>query len=428
MTRPSSPARSAPGVAHAAVAGIRLRVTYWEGHAKDPDDFDAFYKAARHRLLAADLRAHRRPAGRPQRGARRVRRTRGTTGARSPGSRTPSPGSGRTPGSTPSAGTPPASGTATSPSTPSSRATLDALAKLTLDPAPHPAADPARHDLDGGDGTRGRPDRRGRPAAAPAGHRPVRDPPRGALEPGSASTCRRSPSSPTDARFPRPSIIRRAGATRRRLHTAIGVGATVVALLPRRRRGPRGRRRGPRPDRRQRPGSERDREPRTAAETLRLDNLLTPEQAAELSRAHTFGEAGPSTTPRATGSTSSARRTATPTPTASGPWSGPSPPAASPGLSATPDRRAVDVRPRPPSGVRPRPSAGTPAAATSGCSCSPACGSRAPATTGGCSCCVPGRTRSRRTPSAWPAPAASSPPRSARSGPRRRPRCRRWSR
>ena len=33
------------------------------------------------------------------------------------------------------------------------------------------------------------------------------------------------------SRWPRPTIIRRAGAARRRTHTVIGVGATVAALV-----------------------------------------------------------------------------------------------------------------------------------------------------------------------------------------------------
>ena len=41
---------------------------------RSPDEFDAFYKDARDRLLLADLRADRRPARRAHRGARRVRR------------------------------------------------------------------------------------------------------------------------------------------------------------------------------------------------------------------------------------------------------------------------------------------------------------------------------------------------------------------
>jgi DNA-directed RNA polymerase specialized sigma24 family protein len=92
-----------------------------------------------------------------------------------------------------------------------------------------------------------------------------------------------------DARFPRPTIIRRAGATRRRLHTVIGVGGTVAALLltsaavsqtdgvaPGLRAihatGPSS-------------GLARTRPPR-----LKLDNMLTRQQVAELSPAHTFAE------------------------------------------------------------------------------------------------------------------------------------------
>jgi hypothetical protein len=101
-----------------------------------------------------------------------------------------------------------------------------------------------------------------------------------------------------DARFPRPSIIRRAGATRRRLHTTIGVGGTVGALLltgavvgqadgvaP-----------GLRAIRATGPseGLTKDRPPR-----LKVDNLLTRQQVAELSGAHTFGE--PTTDPNTEG-------------------------------------------------------------------------------------------------------------------------------
>ena len=99
---------------------------------QSPDEFDAFYKA-RPRAPARS-RPTRSPVTSPPRAAQSATRSspRGTTGARSPAWRTPRTGSGRTPGSTRSAGTPPGSGTATRASTPTSRATLDALAKLSM--------------------------------------------------------------------------------------------------------------------------------------------------------------------------------------------------------------------------------------------------------------------------------------------------------
>jgi len=91
-----------------------------------------------------------------------------------------------------------------------------------------------------------------------------------------------------DARFPRPTIIRRAGATRRRLHTTIGVGGTVAALLltgaavaqtdgvaP-----------GLRAIRATGPSTGLKAKP----PRLKLDNLLSRQQVAELSGVHTFGE------------------------------------------------------------------------------------------------------------------------------------------
>ncbi|MET1059274.1 MAG: sensor domain-containing protein [Nocardioides sp.] len=93
----------------------------------------------------------------------------------------------------------------------------------------------------------------------------------------------------TESRFPRPSIIRRAGAARRRTHTGTGVVAAVVALFL-------GgavvhESSGVAPDLN---GASAQgaivSEGPEAAETLRLEDMLAPEQAAQLSRGRTFRE------------------------------------------------------------------------------------------------------------------------------------------
>ena len=92
-----------------------------------------------------------------------------------------------------------------------------------------------------------------------------------------------------DSRFPRPSIIRRAGAARRRAHTGTGVAAAVVALFLGgavvHESG------GVAPDLN---GASAQgatvSETADPAETLRLEDMLAPEQAAQLSRARTFRE------------------------------------------------------------------------------------------------------------------------------------------
>ena len=92
----------------------------------------------------------------------------------------------------------------------------------------------------------------------------------------------------TDARFPRPSIIRRAGAARRRAHTGTGVAAAVVAMLLGgavvHDSG------GAAPDLH---GASAQGAPVVSpdeAPTLRVEDMLAPEQAAQLSRTRTFRE------------------------------------------------------------------------------------------------------------------------------------------
>jgi DNA-directed RNA polymerase specialized sigma24 family protein len=92
-----------------------------------------------------------------------------------------------------------------------------------------------------------------------------------------------------EARFPRPTIIRRAGATRRRLHTVVGVGGTVAAMVVA--GAVVGSADGVAPGLRAieatgpSTGLAKDRPPR-----LKSENLLTRLQIAELSGDHTFGE------------------------------------------------------------------------------------------------------------------------------------------
>ena len=92
-----------------------------------------------------------------------------------------------------------------------------------------------------------------------------------------------------DSRFPRPSIIRRAGAARRRTHTGTGVAAAVVALFLGgavvHESG------GVAPDLNGASAQGASvTESTDPAETLRLEDLLAPEQAAQLSRTRTFRE------------------------------------------------------------------------------------------------------------------------------------------
>jgi DNA-directed RNA polymerase specialized sigma24 family protein len=93
----------------------------------------------------------------------------------------------------------------------------------------------------------------------------------------------------TDSRFPRPSIIRRAGAARRRAHTGTGVAVAVVALFLGgavvHQSG------GVAPDLN---GASAQGATVTdgpePSETLRLEDMLAPEQASQLSRTRTFRE------------------------------------------------------------------------------------------------------------------------------------------
>ena len=92
-----------------------------------------------------------------------------------------------------------------------------------------------------------------------------------------------------DSRFPRPTIIRRAGAARRRAHTGTGVAAAVVALFLGgavvHESG------GVAPDLNgaTAQGASVSETP-PADETLRVEDMLAPEQASQLSRARTFRE------------------------------------------------------------------------------------------------------------------------------------------
>ena len=91
-----------------------------------------------------------------------------------------------------------------------------------------------------------------------------------------------------EARFPRPSIVRRAGAARRRAHTGTGVAAAVVAMfLGGALVHDNG---GAAPDLH---GASAQGAPVTspdAAPTLRVEDLLSPEQTGQLSRTRTFRE------------------------------------------------------------------------------------------------------------------------------------------
>jgi DNA-directed RNA polymerase specialized sigma24 family protein len=91
-----------------------------------------------------------------------------------------------------------------------------------------------------------------------------------------------------DARFPRPSIIRRAGATRRRAHTGTGVAAAVAAMLLGgavvHESG------GVSPALHGAPATGASTFQNAAAPTLRVDDLLSPDQVARLSSTRTVKE------------------------------------------------------------------------------------------------------------------------------------------
>ena len=121
---------------------------------------------------------------------------------------------------------------------PELRATLDALAGLTVAQRKALLLTQTSSITMAADGPRGRPHRRGRRAAAAGRDGAVRAAPRGALHGDPPATCRRLEQRTGDARFPRPSIIRRAGARpapcphhrRGARHGRRGaVGGTVVA-------------------------------------------------------------------------------------------------------------------------------------------------------------------------------------------------------
>jgi DNA-directed RNA polymerase specialized sigma24 family protein len=91
-----------------------------------------------------------------------------------------------------------------------------------------------------------------------------------------------------DARFPRPTIIRRAGATRRRLHTTIGVSGTVAAMLLT--GAAVGQAEGVAPGLRAIRATGPSAGLKTDLPPLKEDRLLTKAQVAGLSTAHTFDE------------------------------------------------------------------------------------------------------------------------------------------
>ena len=197
----------------------------------DPDEFDQFYKDVRTRLLlltyclTGDLPAsraavrdafvvawhHWRKVSRLEDPEAWVREP------RLPARR--------------SAGTPRSCGTARRASTPRSRPPSTRSAKLSVtqrrvllltELTTSSLAEMAREV--------GLPRDRGRARAADR-DRAVRAAPRGADHRASAPCSSRSASHVDANRWPRPTIIRRAGAARRRTHTVIGVAATVAALV-----------------------------------------------------------------------------------------------------------------------------------------------------------------------------------------------------
>ena len=195
---------------------------------RNPDAFDAFYKDARDRCCC---RRTRSPATSPPPGPRCATPSSspGTTGARSRDSTTPSRGPARTRGRTRSAGTPPACGTARRASTPRTAHARRAR-PAHAHPAQDAAAHPADHALDRRHGPRGRaPGARGG-ARAPDRDRPVRAPPRRPDHQRSARCSSRCGRTSRPVRWPRPTILRRAGAARRRTHTTVGAVAAVAAL------------------------------------------------------------------------------------------------------------------------------------------------------------------------------------------------------
>ena len=114
---------------------------------------------------------------------------------------------------------------------PESRATLDALGEAVHHPAQGAAADPPHRAADRRHGARGRHHPRHRRAGAADGERAVRRAPRRPVHRASGRVLEALAPALESVRWPRPSIIMRAGSARRRAHTAVGVATAVAAVL-----------------------------------------------------------------------------------------------------------------------------------------------------------------------------------------------------
>ena len=199
------------GATHVGVRLVLLRIASYRGRAmSDAERFDAFYADDPRPAAGPRLRPHRRPSRLAQRRARHLHRrlaplvegqaSRRPGGVGAPARVEPRPAPPHRPHLAPRPRL-----------DPGLRATLDALAQAARDVSQGAAADPAHRDVTAGDGPRGRP-APGRGGAAPAERdHPVLAPARGARRARCVSCSSALIEHCADQRWPRATIIRRAG-------------------------------------------------------------------------------------------------------------------------------------------------------------------------------------------------------------------------
>ena len=385
-----------------------------------PDEFDAFYKDARDRLLlqtyalTGDLPASR--SARP----RLVHRRLAPLAQDLPACPTRRAGPARTPGRTRSGATPPGSGTATGASTrtPAPPWTRSASCRS---PSARRCCSPTWPRVSMSDLARevGLPRAEAERAAADR-DRPVRRPPRRPHHPhpaalrAAARAGRAGPLAAADDHPPRrrrPAPYPHAGrrGRRGRRHRR--------ERVPGHRRGRRAADAGPRGRRRRSPRASvgspapAKRPPRSRRAEFDEDILLAADQVAARVPGRRWAEpARPPTTPTGTGrvvTPCQASRFADPRGRATLVRDVRHQPPGKPGVRRRPGRRAVGRPTRPPRRRSTPPSGGTPAAPSRGSSCCPPNGSRASATRRCSWCCGRGRRPARRTSPGSPAPAGS---------------------